>query len=233
MFQPYELTAPELLELRRAESAAEPFLALRDGAGALRLHPLTKADRLTIGRMSDNDIVVSWDDSVSRVHILLERFAGAWTVADDGLSRHGSFINDERIAARRRLDDGDVLRIGRTRFLFRWPTAGGPVAEVSDTTAAADAASMARITPAQKRVLIALCRPFAGHRVGAAASNQEIADELTISLDAVRTHLKALYRELDVPGLAQNFKRMELARRALEAGIVSERDLRDDPAQST
>ena len=34
---------------------------------------------------------------MSRVHALLQRVAGAWTILDDGLSRNGTFVNGERV----------------------------------------------------------------------------------------------------------------------------------------
>ena len=47
---------------------------------------------------------------------------------------------------------------------------------------------MPQLTPAQLRVLVALCRPPDGP-----ASNEEIADELTVSIDTVKTHMRALF----------------------------------------
>jgi DNA-binding NarL/FixJ family response regulator len=43
----------------------------------------------------------------------------------------------------------------------------------------------------------------------------------------VKTHIRALFAKLDVEDLPQNRKRAELARRAIEAGLVSARDLPD------
>ena len=34
-------------------------------------------------------------------------------------------------------------------------------------------------------------------------SNQEIAGELFVSVNTIKTHLKAIYRKLDVPGRRQ------------------------------
>jgi LuxR family transcriptional regulator, maltose regulon positive regulatory protein len=46
-------------------------------------------------------------------------------------------------------------------------------------------------------------------------SNQEIADELSISVNTVKTHLKVIYRKLDVPG------RREAVLRARDLGLMS------------
>jgi len=40
-------------------------------------------------------------------------------LADDGLSSNGTFVNGQRIVARRRLTDGDAIRVGATVILFR------------------------------------------------------------------------------------------------------------------
>ena len=58
------------------------------------------------------------------------------------------------------------------------------------------------------------------------ASNSEVARELVVSVEAIRTHLKTLFRLFDVPDLPQNRKRAELARRVLASGVVGPRDLR-------
>jgi len=45
-------------------------------------------------------------------------------------------------------------------------------------------------------------------------SNQEIAGELYVSVNTVKTHLKAIYRKLDAPG------RREAVTRAREHGLI-------------
>ena len=44
-----------------------------------------------------SDVCLEWDGAVSRVHARLERVGGHWTVVDDGLSRHGTYLHGERI----------------------------------------------------------------------------------------------------------------------------------------
>ena len=55
---------------------------------------------------------------MSRRHAELELRAGEWTVSDDGLSQTGTWVNGLRLTGRRRLADGDLLRVGRTIFAF-------------------------------------------------------------------------------------------------------------------
>jgi hypothetical protein len=81
------------------------------------------------------------------------------------------------------------------------------------------------LTPAQRRVLIALCRPFRDSTYSTPATNQQIADELVVSVDAVKSNLRALFSAFGVDDLPQNQKRASLALRALRTGVVSRRDL--------
>jgi pSer/pThr/pTyr-binding forkhead associated (FHA) protein len=167
-------------------------------------------------------VALDWDPEVSRTHAQLELFGGDWTLIDDGLSRNGSFVNGERALGRRRLNDGDAVRVGQTALVFRTPGA----AAVS--TAVADAASLVRLSDAERRVLVALVRPLAGSDgPGVPAGNREIADELHLSLDGVKTHVRALFAKVGIEDLPQYHKRTELARRALELGLVNPRDLRE------
>jgi len=81
------------------------------------------------------------------------------------------------------------------------------------------------LTPAQRRVLVALCRPFRDGGYAAPASNQQIADELVVSVDAVKSNLRPLFAAFGVDDLPQNQKRAGLALRALRSGVISRREL--------
>ena len=219
-FRPHSLSPSELEGLLEAERQGVPFLAYRDGTGDLRLEPLASRGRVAIGRSERADLPLAWDAEVSRTHAQLELLGGEWTLVDEGLSRNGSFVNGERVLGRRRLCDGDLLRLGHTALLFRAPE------PVGETTAGNDSAALARLTEAERRVLVALCRPLAGTEGGAGpAGNREIAEELHLSLAGVKTHIRALFAKLDIDDLPQYRKRTELARRALDAGLVTPRDM--------
>ena len=89
-----------------------------------------------------------------------------------------------------------------------------------------DALTAAGVSPAQRRVLVALCRPFKeGTSFATPATNQQIADELHLSVDAVKTHMRALFESFEVTELPQNQKRVALVERALQSGLISEREL--------
>jgi len=209
-----------------AERAGTPFLVFRDERGAQQIIRLPQAgSRLTIGRSAESDVRLEWDDNVSRVHAELIRVGGEWTVTDDGLSRNGSYVNGERIAGRRRLRDGDSLRLGETAITYRAPAS----ADRSSTTQASGLPTTKSLSPSRRRVLIALARPVrSGTGLATPATNQQIADELSLSVPAVKTHLRALFEQFGVKDLPQNQKRSRLLELALLAGVVTERDLADE-----
>jgi pSer/pThr/pTyr-binding forkhead associated (FHA) protein len=217
-------TPVALQALMAAERSGLPFLAVRDAEGRLAIHPLDSAARrlVTIGRSADCDVTVGWDSQVSGLHAELTETGGVWTIDDDGLSTNGTFVNGERVVRRRRLAGGDRIRVGRTVVAFE---ASG--ARRIPPTVVASAGGTLRVSEAQKRVLVALCRPILspGASFVAPASNQQIATELVVGIDAVKTHLRALFAKFEVGDLPQNQKRTRLAEAALHLGIVSRDDL--------
>jgi len=217
-FSAHDRTPAELAELLATEKRGQPFLLYRDGAGGQRLLTL-EGERLSVGREEASDLALGWDAEASRLHALLEHLGGSWTVVDDGLSRNGTLVNGVRVHGRRRLNDRDLIRFGATQVLYRDPGTGA-----EETAPAAGDAAETTVTAAQRRVLVALCRPL-GEAGGAPPANAEIATELALSVEAVRTHMKALFKLFEVPDLPQNRKRAELARRALAAGVILPRDL--------
>lgn len=77
------------------------------------------------------------------------------------------------------------------------------------------------LTQTQLGILRALCRPIAaGDRFATPATNQEIAEEVYLSVDAVKSHLRTLYRKFGIEDLPQNQKRARLVELALGAGLV-------------
>jgi predicted component of type VI protein secretion system len=203
-------TPSELQERLAAERSDAPFVELRDGDGVQRLVTLT--EELTVGRSPACGIALIWDAQVSRSHASIEAVDGVWTVLDDGRSTNGTFVNEERVQGRRTLRHLDVIRVGATRLRFHDPS----TTTDSKLTEVAAQAVVPTLTPAQLRVLVALCRP-----AGGPASNEEIADELTVSIDTVKTHMRALFDAFSLQASAPYRKRFELVRLAVDAGMVS------------
>jgi hypothetical protein len=221
VFAPHQASAADLKARIEAERNGAPFLVFYDGEGAQRVVTLD-GDTLSVGRSRDAAICLAWDTQVSRLHAEVARVGEHWVVSDDGLSRNGTYVNDARITGRRRLQDRDVIRIGLTAMLYRQP---GAQADPSTALATGSDVS-ARVTPAQRRVLVALCRPFAGGATFATpATNPQIAEELFLTVAAVKTHLRALFEAFEIGELPQQEKRHRLVALAFSSGIVSERDL--------
>lgn len=220
---PHAATAVELKAQIEAERQGLPFLIYRDGGGAHRLLILDHAlERVTLGRRDSADVALEWDDEVSRLHAELVRKGEDWTLMDDGLSLNGSFINGEPVRGHRRLEDGDAVRLGGTVLVFRNPKDH----ESKATTPSGDLRTLVSVTDAQRRVLLALCRPF---RESVAfvtpPSNEQISAELYLSVDAVKKHLRALFEKFGVAHLPQNEKRARLVERAFAGGFIGEHEL--------
>jgi DNA-binding NarL/FixJ family response regulator len=101
-----------------------------------------------------------------------------------------------------------VISVGDTQIAFCAPIGGSTMA----TAPAGDVISAIPVTPAQRRVLEALCRPLHDSAYAAPASNQQIADELVLSVETVKGTLKALFERFGLERLPQNQKRAALAR---------------------
>ena len=72
---------------------------------------------VTIGRGGQSDIAVEGDEFASARHARIEpRPDGVW-VQDLG-STNGTFVNGVRVEQRRRLEPGDVVRVGETDLRF-------------------------------------------------------------------------------------------------------------------
>jgi pSer/pThr/pTyr-binding forkhead associated (FHA) protein len=211
----------ELQERLTAARDGAPFLVLRDGSGRQRLRRL-EGQRLSIGRADTNDVPLPWDTEVSRLHAELEAIAGEWTIIDDGLSKNGTFVNGVRVSGRVRLRDGDVLRVGRTTMAYVRPDTD----ESRDhTVVASEALALHDLPPTQRQVLIALARPYKHSEYATPATNQQIALELHLSVDAVKAQLRTLFQRFGIEHLPQNQKRSQLVAEAFQRGLLTQRDL--------
>jgi pSer/pThr/pTyr-binding forkhead associated (FHA) protein len=210
-------------ERLRVERRGTPFLEYRDGEGTQRLVELPSLrSPIALGRSPECPICLSWDPQVSRLHAQLECVGEHWLVVDDGLSSNGTFVLGERVRGRRRLRDGDVLELGDTAVAFRAPSGRMPATtRVSDREAVA-----ASVTAAQRKVVLSLCRPFKGGVHDATpTTNPQIAAELCLTVAAVKTHLRAIFRQFGIDDLPQSEKRRRLVALAFASGLVSDRDL--------
>ena len=74
-------------------------------------------------------------------------------------------------------------------------------------------------------MLFALCRPLRDNPYATPATNPQISSEIHLGVDAIKVHLRSLYRRLGIEHLPQNEKRARLAELAFHRGLISQRDL--------
>ena len=207
-----------------AERAGAAFLVYRDEERRQRIVLLDR-ERLTIGRGVGADVRLEWDNEISRTHAEIERVGETWAVTDDGLSTNGTFCNGERLRGRRRLADGDQLRFGRTLVAFRAPA----LADGATTTAPGR-----RCGPrSRSRTRSDACSWRCAARCSTARSRRRrrtsaSPSDVFLGVDAVKVHLRALYRKLGISALPHNQKRARLVELAFQQGLVAEHDLGDE-----
>ena len=210
----------ELKERLEADRRGAPYILYRPHEDEQRILSLgAQLERATIGRQEACDVALPEDPSVSRVHAVLDRIGDEWTLVDDGSSRNGSFVNGQRVHGRQLLRDGDLIRVGDTFLVFR------AVRDRASADTAPARAPQIIVSMAQRRVLIALCRPFADAGFAALPSNNDIAEELFLSAETVKSHMHALFQAFGLEDVPPQQKRARLASAALEQGVVTLLDL--------
>jgi hypothetical protein len=219
---PHAASPAELRERLAAERRGVPFLVYRDGDDrqvVVELAPVRP--RLTIGRGGGSDIALAWDREVSRLHAEFTRLGGEWTISDDGLSQNGTYVNELRLSGRRRLLDGDLVRVGRTSMTFRAPPMGTGVL----TLLPGELSAATALSEQQHQVLRELCRPLARDATAAPASDAAIADALGIPLEVAANEVLGLLAAFGLDDLPdQGEARTEAAQAALSSGLVTFED---------
>ena len=115
-----------------------------------------------------------------------------------------------------------MLALGRTVMVFRDSAGAG----LSETHFGDSDVRPPVLSEAQRRVLTALCRPYkTSGPFTTPATNLQIAEELCLSVEAVKTHLRALFARFKVDDLPQGHKRAKLVERAEEWGAPNRRTI--------
>jgi pSer/pThr/pTyr-binding forkhead associated (FHA) protein len=183
-----------------------------------------KSDRAAIGRSSSNEIALDFDAAVSRLHAVVERYPAGWCVRDVG-SANGT-LNGERLEGERLLRNGDEIRVGGTRLIFK---ARETEPQIAGTLHIEE--SPPELTRRERDVLIALCRPLStgSEAFAQPATTSQIAAELVVSDAAVKFHLGNLYHKFAISESGQG-RCAQLSNEALKRGAVSQADLRSTVA---
>ena len=87
-------------------------------------------DQVSVGRLSDSDIVIS-NPYVSRRHASIQRRSNDFYIIDSG-STHGTFVNGVRVTERK-LHHGDRISLGRDQVQIEFLTGAEPVSSLSGT----------------------------------------------------------------------------------------------------
>ncbi len=182
----------ELQERLSAERAGTPFLVLRDGEGRQRLLRLD-GQRLSVGRAESNGVALPWtprsagctpSSSASRASGRLSTTASAATAPTS--TAPGSPAARGCATATRCASDAP-----RSATAVRTPRRPS-----SAPSSPASPLALADLPATQRQVLVALARPYKQAEFATPATNQEIAAELHLSVDAVKAHLRSLLSEV-------------------------------------
>ena len=184
-----------------------------------------EGQRVTLGKASTNAVSLEHDETVSRLHAVLENLGFAWSIRDLG-SRNGTYLNGERITAERVLRSGDEVRVGKSRLLF-WEVKDSGEGKLDEETMTAQPMELPpRLTPRELDVLVVLCRPLVSDDAfPELPSVRRMAGELFVTEAAVKQHLQNLYDKFSIP--AEGDRRVRLANEALRRGAVTIAQLRD------
>ena len=185
-----------------------PYIRIEDTGEVIPL----RGEVTTVGRGLAVDVRLD-DPSVSRLHAEIVRRGPYYYVADLGLSRNGTRVNG-RPAARRVLEDGDVLSFGAARCRVGGLASEDIAAEVELRRQAAP-----ELTRREIDVLTSLCRPaLSDEAFVAPATAREIATDLVVTEAAVKQHLLRLYQKFRIAE-GQN-RRTRLANEVVALGLV-------------
>ena len=206
----------------RAPRAAVPRLPRRRPRAADRRARRPRRARERRAAAPATTSSLPWDTEVSRLHAELEcdrrRVDGQRRrpVAQRHVRQRPAHQRPPPPARRRRdprrahLDRLPAPRARRTR---------------EPTQIAGQRLALGDLPPTQRQVLVALARPYKHDEFAIPATNGDIAGELHLSVDAVKSHLRALFGRFGIEHLPQNQKRSRLVAEALQSGVLSTRDL--------
>ena len=183
------------LDHRHSAATAEPHTwqlnAVTEALGDLSL---TVSDSLSIGRGSDNDVVLG-SKEVSRNHAQLSVLNGQLYVKDLG-SSNGTFINNERVEDNhsKNLQDADRVSFASFAFQVAAPIAAAPTQEppVSAHVTDSDNRVLPEVTaPTQEPVIEAPVMPIIEEALPETAATEPAATEPVIKTTLIEEVLAA------------------------------------------
>ena len=183
------------------------------------------AERVTLGRKHGNHLALDWDGAVSSRHAALEPITGSWFIEDLG-STNGTWVNGERIEAKKALHVNDEIRLGDTILQFHGVISSEPVPTTTP------AAKKPDLTRKQLEVLRHLCRPQAKDQRAPCSTTKEMAAQMYVGEAAVKAHLATLYEKFEIPEAGQQ-RRALLAKAAWDTHAVRKADFEGEAVSGT
>ena len=86
------------------------------GEGTAQKEYLISDKMRCLGRDAEADVILE-DDQVSSLHVRIVPNGGSFKIEDLG-SRNGTYVNGERFTDQGALENGDLIKIGRTIIKF-------------------------------------------------------------------------------------------------------------------
>jgi len=77
---------------------------------------LFKKKYCTLGRSSDNDVIITLDNQISRIHAKVSINNNNELWLEDMNSRNGTFVNEDRLDEPYLLNPEEIFRVGKTYF---------------------------------------------------------------------------------------------------------------------
>jgi DNA-binding CsgD family transcriptional regulator len=166
------------------------YLTYRDGSGVLMRHPLTGDGDVVVGTAAECAIAIGWDRYMSRRHFVLRPVGGRWQLHD--VSTNGTKVNGQAVRMHNLLP-ADRIDVGeRVGLRFSASDAGPRTPFLRPRTGSNP------LTPREQAVLQALAMHSGRGPASPTASNEEIARQLGIHVETVRSHLKHIRAKLDI-----------------------------------
>ena len=117
ILRPGDPGAQQLAAARRAAAPPGRLVVISSPSLAEGSRFAVDSVQISIGRSEDNQVALTEDEFASSAHARMEpRHDGVWLV--DRGSTNGTFVNGVRIDSPRRLDAGDLVRIGETQLRY-------------------------------------------------------------------------------------------------------------------
>jgi DNA-binding CsgD family transcriptional regulator len=182
------------------------LLEISSEAGTSRV-PM-RGELIRIGRATDNDVVLTAEQTVSRYHAELKAGPDAWTICDLG-SHNGTHVNGVRVKANTEhsFSGEDVVTVGAVTLRLL-AVDNGDGLTIADPRGSELHRLLTALSERERQVLTLVAQ---------GRTDDQVAGELFISVKTVHSHLD---RIRDKTGVR---RRAELTRVAVRLGLATAR----------